>query len=182
MLVLFSGKKTLGFGDTTGWNQFSAEIHAHDTTGGTVPVFWTSISCKNTKSQLLKEQCIQGLETQQVGNHSSAFGIHIHDITGQVPDGLTDKPINHLPFTRGIYVSAPRDTYGQRQVKDLQIRTYTDKHPNHDSNLHTGRVLSYLQTLQAYYKEQHSVSVDATQKQEFSCHVLYSDKLLEVYK
>lgn len=45
----------------------------------------------------------------------------------QVPNGVTNRLI--ICHSEDAYVSAPRDTYGQQQVKDLHIRRYTDKQP-----------------------------------------------------
>ena len=124
-----------------------------------------------SNSQLHKEQIFRAWRHARLATILCVWDTHTWHHR-QAPNGVTDEPI--ICPSEDAYVSAPpRDTYGQRQVKDLQILTYTDKQHNHDSNTHTSRVLSYLQTLQHYYKEQHSV--DATQNKEFSCHVLYSD-------
>jgi len=86
---------------------------------------------------------------------------------------------NHL-FLIGCIRVCSKETRMDSNKSKICRFGHTDKHTNHDWNTHASRGFSYLQTLQGYYKEQHSV--DTTQKQEFSCHVLCSDKLLDIYK
>jgi hypothetical protein len=125
-----------------------------------------------------------GGHNYQVGNNSMHFEytyIHIgvHDIRGEVPNVIVTFQANHLFFIGCIRVCSKETRMDITKSKICGF-AHTDKQTNHDSNIHTSRGFSYLQTLQDYYKEQHSV--DTTQKQEFSCHVLCSDKLLGVYK
>lgn len=91
---------------------------------------------------------------------------------------------NHLFFIGCIRICSEETRMDITKSKIWRFG-HTDEQTNHDysnthTHTHTSWGFSYLQTLQDYYNEQHSV--DTTQKQESSCHVLCSDKLLDVYK
>ena len=89
-----------------------------------------------SNSQLHKEQIFRAWRHARLATILCVWDTHTWHHR-QAPNGVTDEPI--ICPSEDAYVSAPRDTYGQRQVKDLQILTYTDKQHNHDSNIHTYR-------------------------------------------
>lgn len=124
----------------------------------------------------LTNACSAGKQTLGSGNITGwqpffARWIHVYDITGG-----KYEPIICSWYA---YVSVRQRTRPRSKSKICRF-THTDKQPNHDRNVHTGRGFPYQQTLQVYKKN--SIRLMQQRNKNLVVMPLHQEKLLEVYK